>query len=103
MPRLMWARAWPWRKKEAIEAAIEEYKTALRLDPQASDVLYKMGVSQLQLKQYDEAIATSSRNNNSSDNYELESRPGRCLQAKGLTQQAQQARTKAAQLKGKTD
>jgi rhomboid protease GluP len=81
------------------QAAIEEYKTALKLDPEASDVLYKMGVSQLQLKQYDEAIATFLQEQQRSDNYELETALADAYQAKGLTQQAQEARTKAAQLK----
>lgn len=84
------------------QAAIEEYKTALKLDPQASDVLYKMGVSQLQLKQYDEAIATFLQEQQRSDNYELETALADAYQAKGLTQQAQEARTKAAQLKNRT-
>jgi Tfp pilus assembly protein PilF len=84
------------------QAAIEEYKTALKLDPQASDVLYKMGVSQLQLKQYDEAIATFLQEQQRKDNYELETALADAYQAKGLTQQAQQARTKAAQLKNRT-
>ena len=81
------------------QAAIEEYKTALKLDPQASDVLYKMGVSQLQLKQYDEAIATFLQEQQRKDNYELETALADAYQAKGQTQQAQEARTKAAQLK----
>jgi rhomboid protease GluP len=81
------------------QAAIEEYKTALKLDPEASDILYKMGVSQFQLKQYDEAIDTFLQEQQHSDNYELETALADAYQAKGLTQQAQEARTKAAQLK----
>ncbi len=33
------------------EAAISEYQTALRLEPQARDVYYRMGISQVELKQ----------------------------------------------------
>jgi membrane associated rhomboid family serine protease/Flp pilus assembly protein TadD len=83
------------------QAAIEEYKTALKLDPRASGVHYRMGVSLAQLKQYDEAIAAflAERQQNG-DGYELETALADTYQAKGLTQQAQEARSKAAQLKG---
>jgi rhomboid protease GluP len=80
-------------------AAIEEYKTALRLDPQANGVYYPMGVSQARLKQYDEAIASylKEREENG-DDAALESSLAEAYQAKGMTQQAQEAQNKAAQL-----
>jgi|SRR5580658_2818520 rhomboid protease GluP len=82
------------------QAAIEEYKTALKLDPQASDVHYRMGVSQFQLKQYDEAItAFLEEKQKNGDGYELETALADAYEAKGLTQQAHEARTKAAQMK----
>jgi rhomboid protease GluP len=80
-------------------AAIEEYKTALRLDPQASDVQFRMGVSLAKLKQYDDAIAAFLKERQSGDDYELESALADAYQAKGMTQQAEEARNKAAQLK----
>src|ERR1700733_111536 len=81
------------------QAATEEYKTALKLDPQASDVHYRMGVSLAQLKQYDEAIAAFLQEQQHGDNYVLETALADAYQAKGLTQPAQEARNKAAQLK----
>jgi membrane associated rhomboid family serine protease/Flp pilus assembly protein TadD len=81
------------------EAAINEYKNALRLEPKARGVYYRMGVSQAQLKQYDEAIASYSKEREQNgDDAELESALGEAYQAKGMTQQAQEARSKAAQL-----
>jgi rhomboid protease GluP len=82
-------------------AAIEEYKTALRLDPKASDVNYRMGVSLAKLKQYDDAIAAFLKEQQSGDDYELESALADAYQAKGMTQKAEDARSKAAQLKKK--
>jgi membrane associated rhomboid family serine protease/Tfp pilus assembly protein PilF len=81
------------------QAATEEYKAALKLDPQASDVHYRMGVSLAQLKQYDEAIAAFLKEQQHGDNYVLETALADAYQAKGLTQPAQEARNKAAQLK----
>jgi tetratricopeptide (TPR) repeat protein len=81
------------------EAAINEYKNALRLEPKARGVYYRMGVSQAQLKQYDEAIASYSKEREQNgDDAELESALAEAYQAKGMTQQAQEARSKAAQL-----
>ena len=81
------------------EAAINEYKTALRLEPKARGVYYRMGVSQAQLKEYDEAIASYSKEKDENgDDAELENALAEAYQAKGMTQQAQDARNKATQL-----
>src|SRR5580692_6650425 len=81
-------------------AAIEEYKAALRLDPRASGIYYRMGISQAQLKQYDDAIASYLKEQHQSgDDPELEHALADAYQAKGMTQQAQAAKNKAAQLK----
>jgi superkiller protein 3 len=83
------------------ESAIQEYKNALRLEPKARGVLYRMGVSQAQLKQYDDAIASYSKEKEQNgDDGELENALADAYQAKGMTQQAQEARSKAAQLLG---
>jgi rhomboid protease GluP len=83
------------------ETAINEYKTALRLDPRARSVYYRLGISQAQLKQYDEAIASYSKEKEESgDDAELEAALSDAYQAKGMTQEAQEARNKAAQLQG---
>lgn len=82
------------------EAAIDEYQTALRLEPKAQDVYYRMGLSQAQLKQYDEAIDSYGKERDrTGDDAELEDALADAYQAKGMQQQAQEARTKAAQLK----
>ncbi len=83
------------------EAAINEYKTALRLEPQANGVYFRMGISQAQLKQYDDAIASYLKEKEQNgDDADLESALADAYQAKGMTQQAQDARNKAAQLTG---
>jgi rhomboid protease GluP len=83
------------------EAAIAEYKTALRLKPQASGVYFRMGLSQAQLKQYDDAIASYLKEREQSgDEADIEESLADAYQAKGMTQPAQEARSKAAQLKG---
>ncbi len=81
-------------------AAVEEYKAALRLDPRATGVYYRMGISQAQLKQYDDSIASYRKEQDQSgDDPELEIALADAYQAKGMTQQAQAARDKAVQLK----
>lgn len=80
-------------------AAIDEYKNALRLKPQTRGIQYRMGLSQAQLKQYDEAIASYSKEKEESgDDAELENALADAYSAKGMTQQAQEARNKAGQL-----
>jgi rhomboid protease GluP len=81
------------------EAAIKEYETALQLDPQGSGIYYRMGVSQAQLKRYDDAIAAFLKEQQSGDDYELETALADAYQAKGMTQQAEAARSKATELK----
>jgi rhomboid protease GluP len=81
-------------------AAVEEYKVALRLDPRANGVYYRMGISQSQLKLYDDAIASYLKEQDQSgDEPELENALADAYQAKGMTVQAQDAKNKAAQLK----
>ena len=81
-------------------AAVEEYAAALRLDPRASGVYYRMGISQAQLKQYDNAIASYLKEQQQSgDDSELEIALADAYQGKGMTKQAQDAKNKAVQLK----
>jgi rhomboid protease GluP len=83
------------------EAAIEEYNVALKLDPQAEGVYYKIGVSYAHLKQYDEAIASFLKEREKSgEDPDMEDALADAYQAKGMTQQAQEARSKAASLRG---
>ena len=81
--------------------AIEEYKNALRLKPKTRGVYYRMGISQAELKQYDDAIDSYSKEKDESgDDAELENALADAYQAKGMTSQAQEARSKAEQLIG---
>ena len=80
-------------------AAVEEYKTAARLDPQAGGINYNLGVSYARLKKYDDAIAAFQKEQQvGGDNNELETALAEAYQATGETQQAEEARRKAAQL-----
>jgi membrane associated rhomboid family serine protease/Flp pilus assembly protein TadD len=82
------------------EAAISEYKTALRLEPQIRNVYYRMGTSQAQLKRYDDAIASYLKERETGgDDPSMETALADAYEAKGMQQQAQEARNKAAQLK----
>ena len=87
--------------QQGYQSAIKEYKAALQLDPQSKGVYYQLGVSQAALKQYDDAIASylEEREKNG-DEPDLEEALAEAYQAKGMTQQAQEARSTAAQLKG---
>jgi membrane associated rhomboid family serine protease/Flp pilus assembly protein TadD len=83
------------------ELAVAEYKTALHLDPQARGVYYRMGISQVKLKLYDDAIASYLKEReDTGDDPDLENALADAYQGKGQTQQAQEARDRAAQLRG---
>lgn len=82
------------------QAAVKEYKTAARIDPQSTGVNYNLGLSYAKLNQYDDAIAAYLKEQQQSgDYYELDAALADAYQAKGLTQKAQEASNKAAQLK----
>ena len=86
--------------QENHKAAIEEFKTAARLDPKAAGVNYNLGVSYAKLKMYDDAIAAFLKEQaQNGDDYEIEAGLAEAYQSKGMTQQAQEARSKAEQLK----
>ncbi len=86
---------------EKYQAAIEELKAAAGLDPRISGIYYEIGNSYAKLKMYDEAIASYlQEKERNGDAPELETALAEAYEAKGMTQQAQEARTKAAQLKG---
>ncbi len=88
-------------EQDQHEAAVNEYKSALRLEPTARGVYYRMGLSQEQLKLYDDAIASYSKEKDlNGDAADLETALADAYAAKGMTQQAQEAQSKAAQLQG---
>jgi rhomboid protease GluP len=82
------------------QAAIEELKTALRLGPRASGVSYELGRCYARLGMYDEAIAAYLEEKKNGDDPDVEAALADVYQAKGMTQQAQDAGNKAAQLRG---
>ena len=86
--------------QENHPAAVEEFKTALKLDPQAKGVYYSLGISQAKLKQYDDAIASYLKEREKDgDDPDLETALADAYQAKGMTQEAEEATKKAAHLK----
>jgi tetratricopeptide (TPR) repeat protein len=82
------------------QAAIQEYTAAAKLSEFPS-LYYNLGLSYAKLKMYDQAIAAyvKEREKNG-DDQELENALAETYQAKGMQQQAQEARNKAAELKG---
>ena len=80
-------------------AAINEFKAAMRIEPEIRGVNYRTGISQAQLKQYDDAIASYLKEREQSDSAGLEKALADAYQAKGMMQQADEARSKAAQLR----
>jgi len=86
--------------QEKHEDAIKEFQTAIRLGPRASGVYYEMGQSYAKLKKYDNAIsAYLQEKGKDGDDPEVENALADAYQAKGQTQQAQDARNSAAHLK----
>ena len=89
--------------EEKYQAAIEEFKTALRLGPQASGVYYELGQCYTRLGMYDDAIAAyQNEKEKNGDHPDLEAALADAYQAKGMTQQAQEARDQASHLKNRS-
>ena len=83
------------------QGAIDEFKTAAAQPSQLSAVYFGMGNSYMKLNKYDDAIAAYLKERETSgDDPDLENALADAYQAKGLTQQAQEARNKATQMKG---
>jgi membrane associated rhomboid family serine protease/Flp pilus assembly protein TadD len=82
------------------QAALDEFKAAEGRNPPISGLSYMMGKSYFQLKMYDEAVAAYLKEkSNNGDDPDLENALASAYEAKDMTQQAQQARDKAMQLK----
>jgi membrane associated rhomboid family serine protease/Tfp pilus assembly protein PilF len=81
------------------QAAIEEFKSAIRLGTPYPGVNYELGRSYSKLKMYDDAIAAYLREKErGGDDPDLENNLAEAYDAKGMTQPAQEARARAAQL-----
>ncbi len=88
--------------EDKYQAAIDEFKTAAGLNPRISGIYFEIGTCYARLKDYDEAIAAYlQEKEKNGDGPDIESGLADAYQAKGMTQQAQEARNKAAQLKGR--
>jgi membrane associated rhomboid family serine protease/Tfp pilus assembly protein PilF len=83
------------------QAAIDELKVAAGQSSSVSGIYYEMGNSYAKLKMYDEAIASYLKEKEKSgDDPNLELALADAYQAKGMTQQAQEAKDQAEKLRG---
>jgi len=82
------------------QPAIEEFNNAIRLGPQVSGIYQEIGESYAKLGQYDDAIkAYLEGKEKDGDDPDLEDSLAAAYQAKGMTQQSQEARDQAAHLR----
>jgi len=82
------------------QAAIEELKKAAGSGTQIPGIYYEMGNSYAKLKMYDDAIASYLKEKeNFADDPDVENALADAYQAKGMAGQAQQARSRAEQLR----
>jgi membrane associated rhomboid family serine protease/Tfp pilus assembly protein PilF len=82
------------------QAAIDEFKKALSSGGQISGLHFEMGNSYARLKMYDDAITSYLKERDTSgDDPDLENALADAYSAKGMTQQANDARNRAAQLR----
>ena len=80
--------------------ALEEYKRIAKLDPVSAGVYYSMGLTQVKMKQYDDAIASFRKEQEiSGDDAEIESALAAAYEAKGMKKEATVASQKATDLR----
>jgi membrane associated rhomboid family serine protease/Tfp pilus assembly protein PilF len=75
--------------------ALEEYKRAAALDSGYPSIYYNMGVTEVRLKLYDDAIASLLKQRQTADDAENENLLADVYEAKGMTSEAEGARQKA--------
>ena len=81
-------------------AAVEEYKQALQLEPDLESAYYRMGLSYAKLKNYDEAIrAFRMQIEKAGDDPDTENMLAEAYQARGMVQDAEDAKQRAEKLK----
>jgi Flp pilus assembly protein TadD len=86
--------------QEKYQTALDAFKSAAVSGKELPGVFYEIGNAQAKLKMYDDAIASYLKEKDKNeDDPDLETALAEAYEAKGMTQQAQDARTKAAQLK----
>jgi rhomboid protease GluP len=82
------------------QAAVEEFTLAVQLQPDLDSVYYRMGLSEAAQKNYDAAIAAfHSQQQKEGDDVETETALAEIYRAKGMDREADEARSKAEQLK----
>jgi rhomboid protease GluP len=87
------------RHEDNCAAAIEEYKAAAKIEPGIGDVYYYIGNCYAHLKSYDDAIAAYKQQIKSSgDSHDVEVALANAYNAKGMTEEAEDATAKAAKL-----
>ena len=81
------------------DAAIKEYKTAISMSPEFPGGYYHLGISQAKLKQYDDAIASFTKELQNGDDYDTEMALAQAYQAKGQADKAAEAMERAQKMK----
>jgi len=77
--------------------ALEEYKRVAALDSGYQSIYYNLGVTEVRLKLYDDAIASLLKQRQTADDAETENLLADVYEAKGMKTEAEDARRKAAQ------
>jgi membrane associated rhomboid family serine protease/Tfp pilus assembly protein PilF len=80
--------------------ALAEYKQTAQFDPEYQNVFYDMGLMQINLKQYDDAIASFLKQRERGDDPDNEAALAHAYEAKGMHREANDANQRAAQLQG---
>ena len=87
--------------EDKLPEAIAEYQTTVKLDPEYEGVYYDMGLLQARLKLYDDAIASFTKDKDSSgDSFDTEVALSKAYAAKGMQREADEAQKKSEHLKG---
>ena len=87
--------------QQNYQGGIDEFKKAAASGARIPGLYYEMGNSYVKLKNYDDAIAAYLKEReNSGDDPDLENALAQAYQSKGMTKEAQDATTRAAQLRG---
>jgi membrane associated rhomboid family serine protease/cytochrome c-type biogenesis protein CcmH/NrfG len=83
------------------QASVDEFKKAISLGGQITGIYYELGQAYFGLNDYDDAVAAYLEGKQKEgDDADLETGLAEAYAAKGMTQQSQDARNKAVELKG---
>jgi rhomboid protease GluP len=85
-------------RQHRYREALEEYKRAAAVDANYPGVYYKMGVIEVQLRLYDDAISSLLKQRQTADDPKNENQLADVYEAKGMKTEAADARQKAGQL-----